>query len=77
MAEDQKKSDSPVAEVQKVAGMTEKMGCACLNLGCLLVILAIIFLIAGLLDIFTIKGLSNVASYAWDATKSAILSITE
>ena len=59
-------------------GMTwvEPVGCGCLNLGCLLVILGIAAIIAGILDVFSIQGLSGIADWIWKGVEEGIVKIT-
>ncbi len=47
-------ADEGVEKASKFIGLIEKMGCCCLNLGCLLLILAILSIIA-----MIVKAVSN------------------
>lgn len=56
-------------EAKKVAGTAgtfEGAGLACLDLGCLMLIIAVITLISLILDIFTLEGLSRILGWVWD-----------
>jgi len=53
-------------KIGKVAGTFEGAGLACLDLGCLMLII-VIFMILGLIfDIFTLEGLSRIAGWFWN-----------
>lgn len=57
MAEEKKQAEpatSGVDGLKKVSGLFEVMGCACLNLGCLVLILSVLSLIS-----MIVSGISN------------------
>ena len=62
-------------ELSKNVTWIEPKACACLNFGCLLVILGILATIAVILDVFTISGLSRITNYFWNSKEDAITEI--
>jgi hypothetical protein len=75
MADGEKKDGNPIEEAKQTVATFETAGCACVNLGCLLIILAVGSIIAVLLDVTSIEGISRIAGYVWKATSDAIVSI--
>jgi len=58
----------------KVAGTFEGAGAACVNLGCLMVVLGVLVALGMLLDVLSnpITGFSHIAGYVWDAIANAV-----
>ncbi|MFA5024543.1 MAG: hypothetical protein WC523_06350 [Patescibacteria group bacterium] len=53
-------------KVGKVAGTFEGAGLACLDLGCLLLIIAVMMVISLILNVFSLDGLSKILGWIWD-----------
>lgn len=59
-------------------GLVEKMGVGCADLGCLIILIAVVALIALLLQIFndTLAFLAQNFGYIWDMAKEAVVEMT-
>lgn len=69
------KPDNIAEQAEKGAGFIETGGCACLNLGCLFLILGIVVVVSALLDFVSVDGIIRLAGYIWDSVSNAIVSI--
>jgi len=52
----------------KVAGNFEGAGLACLDLGCLLLVIAILMIISIIFDVFSLEGLSRIMGWFWSGS---------
>ncbi len=67
--EPKKPAEEGVEAATKSIGLIEKMGCCCLNLGCLLVVLLTLSIIAMIVKVISnpMEALSAALSYVWSA----------